>query len=128
MELLELQIRNFHEFFDVVQRFSKLNSELNMLLRACASLGVSWREGEIESSLIATTELSFDSVKKSPRQNCIIESNKIICILQQFETKIENMEQVIECGSDYEVQDPDSLRKSEFSATDLINENQAVLR
>ena len=57
-----------------------------------------------------------------------IESNKIICILQQFETKIENMEQVIECGSDYEVQDPDSLRKSEFSGTDLINENQAVLR
>ena len=38
------------------------------------------------------------------------------------------MEQVIECGSDYVVQDPDSLRKSEFSATDLINENQAVLR
>ena len=101
-----------------------------MLLRACASLGVSWREGEIESSLIATTELSFDSVKKvAPSKLHIrIESNKIICILQQFETKIENMEQVIECGSDYEVQDPDSLRKSEFSATDLINENQAVLR
>ena len=101
-----------------------------MLLRACASLGVSWREGEIESSLIATTELSFDSVKKvAPSKLHIrIESNKIICILQQFETKIENMEQVIECGSDYEVQDPDSLRKSEFSATDLINENQVVLR
>ena len=101
-----------------------------MLLRACASLGVSWREGEIESSLNATTELSFDSVKKvAPSKLHIrIESNKIICILQQFETKIENMEQVIECGSDYEVQDPDSLRKSEFSATDLINENQAVLR
>ena len=101
-----------------------------MLLRACASLAASWREGEIESSLIATTELSFDSVKKvAPSKLLIrIESNKIICILQQFETKIENMEQVIECGSDYEVQDPDSLRKSEFSATDLINENQAVLR
>ena len=41
-----------------------------------------------------------------------IESNKIFCILQKLETKIENMEQVVNCGSDYEFQDPDSFRKS----------------
>ena len=36
------------------------------------------------------------------------------------------MEQVTECRSDYEVQDLDSFRKSEFSETELINENSGV--
>ena len=37
------------------------------------------------------------------------------------------MEQVTECRSDYEVQDLDSFRKSEFSETELIYENSAVV-
>ena len=68
----------------------------------------------------------------SPRQKwnleIRIESNKILCILQKLETKVENMEQVIDCGSNYGIKkfkteksdDPDFLRKSEFSETELI--------
>ena len=37
------------------------------------------------------------------------------------------MEQVTECRSDYEVQDLDSFRKSEFSETELIYENSGVV-
>ena len=75
---------------------------------------VNWLTQQHRLTLSATTELSFGSVNNvAPSKMQIhIESNKIFCILQKLETKIENMEQVVNCGSDYEFQDPDSFRKS----------------
>ena len=58
-------------------------------------------------------------------------SSRQKCKLQKLETKVENMEQVIDCGSEYGIKkfkteksdNPDFLRKSrksEFSETELI--------
>ena len=53
-------------------------------------------------------------------------SSRQKCKLQKLETKVKNMEQVVDCESDFEVQDPNSFRKSEYSETELIIENSSI--
>ena len=53
-------------------------------------------------------------------------SSRQKCKLKKLETKVENMEQAVDCESDSEVQDPNSFRKSEYSETELIIENSSI--